>query len=317
MIGRTYLERGEGSMTAATNPMRYALAAAARGWHVFPVSVADKPPARGFTDWEANATTEADLIRRWWTRAPYNIGIACGPSRLVVVDLDKPKPGMEGLRPPSPWDLPGVTEGADVLALLFDRADEPLPFETFTVRTRRAGTHLYYSAPDNIRLGNTEGDQGNGLGWLIDTRACGGYVLGPGSYVNLPDGTGTYEVLHNTTPAPLPPLLFQQLVPPPRPASQPARMSLPDTRQGAYLRAAITRELRRVADAPIGQRNGSLYLAAIALGQLVAGGSLSESEVTTLLEQEGGAAGLSPAETLRTVASGLRAGAKRPRTVAA
>ncbi|MFC7591275.1 bifunctional DNA primase/polymerase [Nonomuraea antimicrobica] len=86
---------------------RYALAAARRGWHVFPVAIGDKPPAKGFTDWGANATTDPDLIRRWWTRAPYNIGIACGPSGLVVVDLDTQKPGMEGLRPRPPGTCRG------------------------------------------------------------------------------------------------------------------------------------------------------------------------------------------------------------------
>ncbi|MEU8104512.1 bifunctional DNA primase/polymerase [Nonomuraea muscovyensis] len=297
------------------DPLRYALAAAGRGWHVFPVAAGDKPPVKGFTDWEANATTDPGLIRRWWSWAPYNIGLACGPSGLVVVDLDTPK--KEGLRPPPAWDLPGVQDGADVLAVLCERAGQPLPFETFQVRTRRGGLHLYFTPPDGARLSNTEGDKGNGLGWLIDTRAHGGYVLGPGSYVDLPDGTGSYEVLHNAPPAPLPPFLFQQLVTAPRPASVPVRLELPDTRRGAYLRAAISRELERVAAAPQGQRNGTLYLAAIALGQLVAGGALTAAEVTTLLEQQGVAIGLTAAETRHTVASGLRAGAKRPRTVAA
>lgn len=302
-------------MTAST--LRYALAAAARGWHVFPAAIGDKPPIRGFSDWEANATTDPDLIRRCWSRAPYNVGIACGPSGLVVVDLDKPKPGMEGLRPPPPWDLPGVTEGADVLALLCERAGQPLPLETFTVRTRRGGTHLYYTAPDGVELRNTEGDEGNGLGWLIDTRAHGGYVIGPGSFVDLPDGTGHYEVLHNTTPAPLPPSLSKLLVRPPRPAAKPVHLALPADRRGAFLRAAITGELERLAAAPVGERNRTLYLAATALGQLVAGGALDETEVTTLLGQGGVDIGLSPGETRATIASGLKNGARRPRTVAA
>ncbi|MGW3363619.1 bifunctional DNA primase/polymerase [Streptosporangium canum] len=301
----------------APDQLRYALAAAARGWHVFPVAIGDKPPVKGFADWEANATTDPGLIRRWWSRAPYNIGIACGPSGLVVVDLDTPKPGKEGLRPPPPWDLPGVTDGADVLAVICERAGHPLPFETFTVRTRRGGTHLYYAAPDGTQLRNTESDKGNGLGWLIDTRAHGGYVLGPGSFVDLPDGTGAYEVLHNVPPALLPPLLFKQLVPPPRPTPEPVHLALPDTRRGAYLRAALTRELEQVAGAQEGQRNRTLYMAATALGQLVAGGALAEGEVTTLLEQEGVGIGLSIGETRLTVASGLKNGARRPRTVAA
>ncbi|MEU4225989.1 bifunctional DNA primase/polymerase [Nonomuraea sp. NPDC026600] len=297
--------------------LRYALAAAARGWHVFPIAIGDKPPVKGFTGWEANATTNPGLIRRWWARAPYNIGIACGPSGLVVIDLDTPKPGMEGLRPPPPWDLPGVTEGADVLAVLCERAGQPLPFETFTVRTRSGGTHLYYTAPEGVRLANTEGDKGNGLGWLIDTRAHGGYVLGPGSHVDLPDGTGTYQVLHNGRPAPLPPWLSKQLVAPPRAAAKPVRLDLPGDRRGAFLRAAITGELERLAAAPVGERNRTLYLAATALGQLVTGGALDEVEVTTLLEQGGVDIGLSAGETRATIASGLKNGARRPRTLAA
>ncbi|MEV0197394.1 bifunctional DNA primase/polymerase [Nonomuraea sp. NPDC050691] len=300
-------------MTQPTLP--YALAAARRGWAVFPVAVGDKPPVKGFTDWEANATTDPGLIRRWWSRAPYNIGIACGPSGLVVVDLDTPK--KEGLRPPPAWDLPGVQDGADVLAVLCERAGQPFPFETFQVRTRRGGLHLYFTAPDGARLSNTEGDKGNGLGWLIDTRAHGGYVLGPGSHVDLPDGTGTYEVLHNAPPAPLPPFLSKQLVAPPQAAAGPVRLALPADRRGAFLRAAITGELARVAAAPVGERNRTLYLAATALGQLVAGGALDEADVTTLLGQEGVAIGLSAAETRLTVASGLKNGARRPRSVAA
>ncbi|GAA4089861.1 bifunctional DNA primase/polymerase [Nonomuraea soli] len=299
------------------NPIRYALAAAARGWHVFPITPGAKQPPRGFTTWESRATTDPNLIHRWWSRAPYNVGIATGPSQLVVLDLDTPKPGKEGLRPPPPWDLPGVTDGADVLAVLWQRAGHPLPFETFTVRTRRGGTHLYFTAPDGVRLTNTEGGKGRGLGWLIDTRAAGGYVVGPGSHVHLPDGIGTYQVLHNGPAAPLPPWLFKQLETSPPTPGKPVRLALPADRHGAFLHAAITGELNRLAAAPVGERNRTLFLAATALGQLVAGGALNADEVTTLLEQEGEAAGLSRAETRSTVASGLRNGARRPRSVAA
>ncbi|MET8384285.1 bifunctional DNA primase/polymerase [Streptosporangium canum] len=299
------------------HPLRYALAAAARGWHVFPVAIGDKPPLKGFTDWESNATIDPEQIRRCWSRAPYNIGIACGPSGLVVVDLDTPKPGKEGLRPPPPWNLPGVTDGADVLAVICERAGQPLPFETFTVRSRRGGLHLYFTAPDGVKLSNTQGDKGNGLGWLIDTRAHGGYVLGPGSYVDLPDGTGNYEVVHNTTPAPLPPWMSKQLVAPPPAAAKPLHLALPDDRRRAFLSAAITGELDRIAAAPVGERNHTLFLAATALGQLVAGGALDEAEVTTLLGHRGVDIGLSATETRLTIASGLKNGARRPRTVAA
>jgi Bifunctional DNA primase/polymerase, N-terminal len=306
-----------GGMTPTAQLTRYALAAAARGWHVFPLVPRGKVPPRGFDAWEQRATIDPDVIRRWWARQPYNIGIATGPSGLVVLDLDTPKE-KEGLRPPPSFDLPGVSDGADALALVCEREGQPFPtLETFQVRTRRGGLHLYYAAPDGPELRNTEGDKGNGLGWLIDTRAHGGYVVGPGSLVDLPDGTGPYEVIHNAAPAPLPPWLFQRLSPPPLPPQRPVNVTVPDGRESAYLRAALQREAERVATAPHGQRNRALYLAAVALGQLAAGGALTEHEVTSLLEQRGVTAGLTATECRHTIASGLRAGAKRPRTVAA
>ncbi|MFC7382796.1 bifunctional DNA primase/polymerase [Sphaerisporangium rhizosphaerae] len=292
---------------------RYALAAAARGWHVFPLAPGGKVPPRGLDHWQTRATTNPDTIRRWWTRAPYNIGIACGPSRLVVLDLDTPKQ-KEGLRPPPPFDLPGVTCGADVLALVCERAGQPFPtLETFQVHTRRGGLHLYYAAPNGAELGNTQ----SRLGWLIDTRAHGGYVVGPGSFVDLPDGTGTYQVIHNATPAPLPPWLLQPLSPPPLPPQHPITLPIPDTRVSAYVRAALEREAERVTTAPPHGRNRALYVAAVALGQLVAGGSITEQQVTSLLEQAGGAVGQTPSQISHTITAGLKAGAQRPRTVAA
>ena len=69
--------------------LRSALSLAARGWHVFPCVPGGKRPAlRG--SWQDHATTEPARIRAWWSRSAYNIGIACGPSGLVVIDLDVP-----------------------------------------------------------------------------------------------------------------------------------------------------------------------------------------------------------------------------------
>ncbi|GLZ09534.1 hypothetical protein Acsp03_70000 [Actinomadura sp. NBRC 104412] len=115
--------------------------------------------------------------RPYWARAPFNIGIACGPSGLVVIDLDIPKPGE---RPPPEWaDETGISDGADVFAAVCERHGQPMPFETLQVRICRGGMHLYFTAPKGVRLGNTKGR--HGLGWLVDTRAHGGYVVAPGS----------------------------------------------------------------------------------------------------------------------------------------
>ncbi|MFB4269421.1 bifunctional DNA primase/polymerase [Nonomuraea sp. GTA35] len=295
-----------------TNLTRYALAAAARGWHVFPLAPNGKTPPRGFTNWQHRTTNDPATIRRIWQR-PYNLGIATGPSGLVVIDLDQPKPYEQ---PPPQWNRPGIRDGADVLAALCDQAGQPLPLETFQVRTRRGGLHLYFTAPNGVTLTNTQGGNG-GLGWLIDTRANGGYVVGPGSHVTDEHGSGPYEVLHPIPPAPLPAWLVERLRPAPLPPQKPITVPLASDRHGAYIRAAVLGELQRVASSPPHGHNNALYLASVALGQLVAGGELHAAAVTTWLMEAATQIGQPYREAQRTIASGLRAGARRPRTVAA
>lgn len=60
-----------------------------------------------------------------------------------------------------------------------------------------------------------------------------------------------------------------------------------------------------------------MYAAAVQLGQLVAGGALSEQTVHDVLTPAARAVGQSDTETVRTIASGLRRGAERPRTLPA
>ncbi|MEU5939038.1 bifunctional DNA primase/polymerase [Micromonospora sp. NPDC047548] len=295
-----------------------ALAHAARGWHVFPLRPDDKRPA--FPDhpaddctgrdprcraaghhlgWEPRATTDPDRIRRAWSTRPYGIGLACGPSRLVVVDLDRPK-GDAG---------PGERDGLAVLADLAAQHGAGID-ATYTVTTGRGGTHLYYRHPDDgPALRNTAGT----LGPMVDTRAHGGYVVAVGSTV----AGRRYTVDLNTDPAPLPAWLAALLAPAPLPPQRPVVVELPTDRAGAYVRAAVGREVERVTTAAPGERNRALYIAAVALGQLAAGGALTADDAQSVLEQAGVTAGLRTAEAYRTVRSGLTAGAHRPRKVAA
>ena len=92
-------------MTPTPDLTTHALTAAERGWHVFPLRPHDKRPAlHGEHDcprtglcaeqhlgWEPRATTDPKRIRACWAAGPFNVAVACGPSRLVVVDLDAPK----------------------------------------------------------------------------------------------------------------------------------------------------------------------------------------------------------------------------------
>ncbi|WP_150246493.1 bifunctional DNA primase/polymerase, partial [Nocardiopsis quinghaiensis] len=314
---------------AAFSPVDYALAAARRGWPIFPLTPNSKKPPL-VKAWERAASTDPERIRSWWQRWPEaNYGIATGPAGLVVVDLDVPKPNQT---PPPQWALPGVTDGADVLAVLAERAGQALPTDTFTVRTRRGGTHLYFTHPAGPRLGNTSGDQGSGLGWLVDTRAHGGYVVGPGCPVTAPDGTGRYEVIDREDPAELPEWIWSLLrrpVSPDRPAAAPvpspgpasdvlSAITTDDRRRVAYVRAAVTGELARVRQAPPGTRNENLYIAAASLGQLAREGLLNTGWIQDALRGAALEANTSgdpnpPREIDATIRSGLAKGLREPR----
>src|SRR5690349_19395803 len=99
-----------------------ALDAADRGWHVFPAEPGGKRPRPGWR-WQVWNTTDPGRIRQWWADARWNVGIATGPSKLVVIDLDVPSGPL-----PPPWDtMRGIADGADIFALLCERHSEPWP----------------------------------------------------------------------------------------------------------------------------------------------------------------------------------------------
>ena len=136
-----------------------ALAYAARGWYVFPCAPLKKTPltTHGFKD----ATTDPAQITRWWTDTPgANIGIDCGRSGLVVVDLDV-KNGVDGR---VAW------------AILCQLHEQPSP-ETMIVDTPSSGRHLYFTGHAKSCVGIRPG---------IDIRGDGSYVLAPPS--TLPNG---------------------------------------------------------------------------------------------------------------------------------
>jgi hypothetical protein len=299
-------------MSTAHGPDPFLIAAldlAARGWPVFPLVPGGKVPA--VKSWERRATTDPDRIRRCWAAGPYNIGLATGPAGLVVIDLDLAKTGE---RPPEPWNLPGIASGLDVLAAVAESTGQPLPLDTHTVTTASGGLHLYFAAPSDVEYRNSAGK----LGWHIDTRAHGGYVVAPGSVV---DGR-RYAVTEALPVADLPAWLAERLRPtPPPPPPAPVRVPSAD-RRGRYLDAAVAAEVARVEGAAPGDRNQKLYEAAVALGQLVAGGCLTEQDVRdALLHAAAGYIAANPGlrwhKANGTITSGLRAGARRPRRVAA
>jgi hypothetical protein len=268
--------------------------------------------------WEERATTDPDRIRRAWSARPYNVGIACGPSGLVVVDLDMPKPGQV---PPPEWTDPPVRHGGDVFGLLCARhTDDGAPevWSTRTVGTVSNGTHLYFRHPTSgPPLRNTRGDIGGGLGWLVDTRSHGGYVVAAGSVV----AGRPYVARRDVDPLPLPGWLAELLRPAPLPVARPVVAKLRGAGRGAaYARASVDKQVAYLLTAG-SNRNDALFISAANLGELVAGGALEQTYVEDILTDAAHAIGLHldppPGQIPRTIASGLRRGARRPRSVPA
>ena len=287
--------------------LQSALAAATLGWHVFPCAAGEKRPAlRG--NWQDLATTSPDQIRDWWARAPYNIGIACGPSGLVVIDLDLPHDVDDDEEEEAADGALFPLSGADILSGLAKQHGERYPGGTYVVDTPSGGCHLYFSAAGEPRARNSAG----AVGRHIDVRADGGYVVGAGSRI----GGRAYTARGRRGPAPLPAWLSRLVAEPPAPAAAvPGQwVRAGDIAQGrAYALAALRAETSRVAAAVPGTRNDTLNRAAFSLGQLVTAGLLPPIPVITSLIDAAMHAGLPEEEAIRTVRSGMAGGARKPR----
>ncbi|MDA3644378.1 bifunctional DNA primase/polymerase [Saccharopolyspora indica] len=281
--------------------LKAALDATAAGHAVIPLRPGAK--AAAVSAWEQAATRDETQIRRWWAQAPFNIGIATGPSGLHVIDLD------DGHGQPPPQDFAGARGGQDVLARLAAAAGQPFP-DTFTVDTPRGGSHLYFAVPPESELRCTVGR----LGWRVDSRGHGGYVVAAGSVLA---GEGLYVVRHAAPIAALPDWLVEGLTPPPAP--EPAELALPSARASAYVRAVVERETTAVALAGTGTRHHTLLRAAGSLGRLVSGGELDEPTAAAALQQAAarhiGVDDFTAAEAERTIRDGLRWGSQHPRTI--
>lgn len=172
---------------------------AKRGWFVFPTrEKASKPftndkgkiviiPVKapylkgGFM----GASTDIDKIKEWWTKYPNaGIGISCGHSGLVVVDIDI-KDGRDGFR--NFMSMNVSDEGA------------------LHAITPSGGTHIVYSgnmkSHANIKTG-------------VDIRSQGAYIVAPPSWIMGEDGQRHYYIKvddWDKTPAPVPPSMESAL----------------------------------------------------------------------------------------------------------
>ncbi len=149
-----------------------ALEYARLGWYVFPVhgirdgrcscgadcgSPGKHPRIKG---WPNVATTDPQTIARWWRQWPYaNIGCACGPSGLLVLDVDPRHGGDKSLE-----HLEGLHRR----------------FYQTRARTGGNGLHLFFKKPAGVTVKSRPNALGNGYPG-IDIRADGGFIVLPPS----------------------------------------------------------------------------------------------------------------------------------------
>ncbi len=278
-------------MTAPGTPaalLDAALAYAKRGFAVHPLRPRDKRPAtaHGLHD----ATTDPETLRRWWADTPEaNIGLAVPPGYCVLdVDGDTGRASLNGHHLP----------------------------ETPCGMTGGGGLHYWFAVPEGVPATNRVGILPG-----IDLRAAGGYVVAPpsvhptGALYSWADGLGLGEVKIAPAPAWLVALIAPPAEPTPDRTPAPERTATASTPYGI---AALAAEAEAVASTAPGGRNDRLNLAALRLGQLVAGGELVEAEVRDVLRGAAELCGLTADDgeraTLATIDSGLAAGKREPRS---
>lgn len=262
-----------------------AVAAAGRGWSVFPLRPGDKRPA--VQDWENRACADPERVAKFWPSGRHNVGIACGPSRLVVVDLD-----AHGELPPDWRELPGVNDGKDVLVQICEWAGMDWP-QTYTVATPSDGWHMYFTAPAGSNIRNSA----SLIGPQVDVRANGGYVVGAGSVTT----AGAYEVLYDEPVIELPRWIARLLEPKPE-LPNGVRQFTPSGQPGKRLEGV----LRTVATAKEHTRNDTLHWGACRVAEMVTAGEADARDAALQLLAAAVSIGLPEDEAKRTIRSGMK-----------
>ena len=163
--------------------MEAALEYVSRGWSVIPVDPASKVPAVEWRHYQERLPTRAELTA-WFGRNGINVGIVTGPvSKLVVVDADASRGGLDTLKET------GISS-------------------THVVKTGGGGLHLYFSYPEIEGIDKVKSVVDVYPG--VDVRGAGGYVVAPPSshssgsryeWVSCPDGP----------PPPLPDIILDKI----------------------------------------------------------------------------------------------------------
>lgn len=239
--------------------------------------------------WRAG-TLDHQRFETWCDRFPQmNLGIATGPARLLVIDLDTESHGK--IEDPS-YQIEGVRDGYDVFALALiryhttGRAALPWPDDTMMVQTPSGGMHLYWRIPHGLKIRSLAG----AFGPLVDVKNAGAFIVAPTSA----KPTGRYTRLGDVAePARVPDWLLHHLratghMPEPRTRRDYKPRLESDDGSGLRILDEIA---NRLANAAEGTRHAQLCTATTAAAHLVADGRVTEDQALDAVRDAGYAAG--------------------------
>jgi hypothetical protein len=128
--------------------------ASEQGWSVAPVSVGSKIPV---VKWGAIKYRTVEELRREWPSEPTDVAILCGPSDLVVIDVDMPN-------------------GEESFDRLMDGYSVP---DTMEIRSPSGGRHLVFKAGGQKFVKHRFDDD-------LDVQGFGGIIIltGPGREIS-------------------------------------------------------------------------------------------------------------------------------------
>lgn len=266
------------------------------GVSVIPVR-GKQPTLKSWVMWQQHRPTMATLDQ--WHKAELlsGVGVICGKvsNNLVVVDLDS------------------------LLAVQNFEESFPNLLDTYAILSgSRRGLHYYYYV-DNLPPTT--------IAPLCELRANGSYVVAApslhasGNHYSVEQRQDVMRV-HNLenvvawikAQRPAPELNVPIPRTPARPVALPGRF-IPRDEYFArrYTEAALDKQVTRVKNTSVGNRNRQLYLSAIALGQLVGSGAIDRTHVESELLAAALHSGLGETESLATIKSGINTGELNPR----
>jgi hypothetical protein len=269
----------------------------AAGFSLIPCTI-NKRPALPHWQYYIDFRPTAEDLEYWFKPHGHSIGLIMGAvsNHHVAIDLD----------------------GSEPVRLFLDQF--PDLADTFAVRTGSGvGAHFYYRVAQipkntNVRLKNIGG---------FEIRGNGQYVIAPPSYH--PSGN-QYTIERNVHPMAVhdlervrdwmlslkPPVQKQVTV---DDGTRTCKVKATNKSEAAYLSAALRGEITKVESAFEGNRNNTLFYAALRLANYAASGALDWSIVEQRLTAAALSCGMNQQEAIRTIASAWNIGRRSPRSV--